>query len=133
MMKLSEIRTAYEELSGKLSDINRQLCFSGFAVIWIFNKSSTSLSFPDELYMPSFLICLSLLLDVLQYVISTLCWYLYYLCKRHKLDKNDSEIEVDEPEWFNIIPWLLFIGKIALLIAAYFLIGKYLYLLTYKS
>ena len=39
MMKLSEIRVAYEELSGKLSEINRQLCFAGFAVIWIFNET----------------------------------------------------------------------------------------------
>lgn len=41
MMKLSEIRDAYEEISGKLSDINRQLCFAGFAIIWILIRQIT--------------------------------------------------------------------------------------------
>ena len=45
-MKLSEIRDAYEEISGKLSDINRQLCFAGFAIIWIFNKTDNDISVP---------------------------------------------------------------------------------------
>lgn len=61
-MKLSEIRDAYEEISGKLSDINRQLCFAGFAIIWIFNKTDNDISVPTELYLPALLLCASLFL-----------------------------------------------------------------------
>jgi sugar/nucleoside kinase (ribokinase family) len=39
-MKLSEVRDAYETLSGKASEIARQLSLAGIAVIWIF-KSGT--------------------------------------------------------------------------------------------
>ena len=125
-MKLSEIRTAYEELSGKLSDINRQLCFAGFGVIWIFNKSvEKGLLIPDELYLPSFFLILSLSIDLMQYVISTTSWYVYYLMKRRR-GSNDSEVEVNEPERINTFPWALFFMKIISLCIGYFLIAEFL-------
>lgn len=124
-MKLSEIRGAYEEISGKLSDINRQLCFAGFAVIWIFNKTDNDISVPTELYLPALLLCASLFFDLLQYAISTLLWYGYYLYKREK-NKKDEDVEVNEPEWLNTISWLLFIAKIISLIIGYILIGVFL-------
>lgn len=125
-MKLSEIREAYEELSGKLSDINRQLCFAGFAVIWIFNKSEEGISIPQELYKPTFFFVLSLLLDILQYTISTFIWYFYYLNKR-KEDKDENTQEVCEPEYLNILSWILFISKVALSLYGYFVLAYYLY------
>lgn len=126
-MKLSEIRCAYEELSGKLSDINRQLCFAGFAIIWIFNKSIGDFSVPQDLYLPAFLLCSSLFADLLQYIISSASWYIYYLRKRSN-NNNDETIEVDEPEKLNIIPWILFFIKISLLVIGYVFIGIFLIL-----
>ena len=76
-MKLSEIRDAYEEISGKLSDINRKLCFAGFEIIWIFNKTDNDISVPTELYLPALLLCASLFFDLLQYAISTFVWNVY--------------------------------------------------------
>lgn len=125
MMKLSEIRTAYEDLSGKLSDISRQLCFAGFAVIWIYNKSENNISVPQELYLPAFLLCLSLFLDIMQYVVSSLSWYIFYLKKR-KGNSNDDDTSVKEPEKLNIVPWILFGLKIIALIIGYFYIGIFL-------
>lgn len=124
-MKLSEIRDAYEEISGKLSDINRQLCFAGFAIIWIFNKTDNDISVPTELYLPALLLCASLFFDLIQYAISTLLWYVYYLYKREK-NKKDEDVEVNEPEWLNTISWLLFMAKIISLIIGYILIGVFL-------
>ena len=125
MMKLSEIRDAYEEISGKLSDINRQLCSAGVAIIWIFNKTDNDISVPTELYLPALLLCASLFFDLLQYAISTFVWYGYYLCKREKNNKVEN-IDVNEPEWLNTISWLIFIIKIISLIIGYILIGKFL-------
>lgn len=124
-MKLSEIRTAYEELSGKLSDINRQLCFAGFAIIWIFNKSIGDFSVPQDLYLPAFLLCSALFTDLLQYVISSASWYIYYLRKRNNANGDDN-IEVAEPEMLNLIPWGLFFLKVILLVLGYILIGIFL-------
>lgn len=126
MMKLSEIRKAYEDLSGKLSDINRQLCFAGFAIIWIFNKSKEDIAVPEELYLPAFLLCCSIFCDIFQYILSSLSWYFYYSIKRKK-EKNDDENIVDEPESLNIAPWMLFIFKIIFLILAYMKIGVFLF------
>ena len=126
-MKLSEIREAYEKLSGKLSEINRQLCFAGFAVIWIFNKSENNISIPIELYFPAFFFILSLSADILQYIYSSLAWYCYYLTKRQK-DKEDSTIEVDEPEWLNTPTWIFLTTKIGFLVGGYYLLGKFLFL-----
>ena len=64
-MKLSEIREAYEVLSSKLSEINRQLCFAGFAIIWIFNKSEGSILIPNELHFPAFLFVISAVSKIL--------------------------------------------------------------------
>lgn len=124
-MKLSEIREAYEEISGKLSDINRQLCFAGFAIIWIFNKTDKEISVPTELFLPALFLCASLFFDLLQYAISSLVWYGYYLCHQKK-DQKDEDVNVNEPEWLNVISWLLFIAKIISLIIGYILIGRFL-------
>lgn len=125
MMKLSEIRTAYEDLSGKLSDINRQLCFAGFAVIWIFNKSKENIAVPEDLYLPALLLCGSIFFDILQYTFSSLSWYGYYLYKKNK-NINDDDNIVAEPEKLNVLPWIFFICKIVLLIWAYIEIGIFL-------
>lgn len=127
MMKLSEIRVAYEELSSKLSEINRQLCFAGFAVIWIFNKSENDISVPIELYYPAFFFILSLSADILQYIFSSIIWYCYYILKRKK-EEEDSTIEINEPEYLNIPAWLFFFLKIVFLVIGYFLLGKFLFL-----
>lgn len=127
MMKLSEIREAYEELSGKLSEINRQLCFAGFAIIWIFNKSMGDFSVPQELYLPAFFLCASLFSDLLQYIVSSISWYIYYLRKRSN-NNEDEDIQVDEPEKLNIAPWILFFLKIILLVTGYVFIGIFLFL-----
>lgn len=36
-MTLSDYLASYYELSGKASDVSRQLAFAGIAVIWVFH------------------------------------------------------------------------------------------------
>lgn len=124
MLRLSEIREAYERSSAKLSEINRQLCFAGFALVWIFNKASTSLSIPHTLYFPLLFWCLSLTCDICQYGYKTGYWYLFYI--NHKKPQKGSngiipedEMVIDEPEAPNAVTWVLFIVKIAFLITGY--------------
>lgn len=126
MMKLSEIRTAYEYLSGKLSDISRKLCFVGFAVIWMYNITFKDISVRQELYLPTLLLCVSLFFDVMQYLVSSLSWYIFYLKKR-KDNSNDDDTSVKEPEWLNIVPWLFWGLKIIALIIGYVYIVDFLF------
>lgn len=127
MIKLSETRKAYEDASGKLSDINRQLCFAGFAIIWLYNMSDGEIKIPRELYFPGVLLIVSLVIDVLQYVYTTVSWHLYY--ERHtSSDKKEEEENISEPKYINTPAWILFWLKIVGMLWGYILIGKFLIL-----
>lgn len=131
-MKLKEIRDDYEELSGKASDLNRKLIYSGIAIVWIFHSNIDSSNvhhnanvIPEELHLPLLLFCTSLGVELLQLLCSTIIWYFYYCCKRQGCS-NEDDHEVNEPEWFNVIPWIAWFGKICLTIWAYIELAKFL-------
>src|SRR5438876_8729682 len=80
-MRLEDTREAYETLSGRASDIVRQISLAGIGLIWIFKSGTTSLSIDPPLLKAVFFIFLSLLFDFLQYVLGTTIWFAYF---RHK-------------------------------------------------
>ena len=127
-MKLSDIRASYEFSTGKLSDINRQLCFTGIAIIWIFNKEPKNINIPINLYIPSLCFIISLSFDLLQYIAKSIIWYWYY-CNQKKKNKEKREdcIDVSEPEKYNIILWVFFFLKILFLIGGFLILGYFLY------
>ena len=50
MMRLENVRSAYEDLAAKASDIVRQISLAGVGIIWVFKSStSTSLSLDPKL------------------------------------------------------------------------------------
>lgn len=74
-MTLKDFREAYYTLSGKASDITRQLGFAGLGAIWIFKYGSAgSERVPNELVPAAVAIVLALLLDFLQYAVGSLVW-----------------------------------------------------------
>ena len=75
-MKLKDAREHYYTFSGKLSDVNRHLCFAGIAVIWIFARedSTGDYSVPDALITPLAFLVLALSLDLIHYLIATISW-----------------------------------------------------------
>ena len=139
MLRLSEIRDAYERSTSKLGEINRQLCFAGFAVVWIFNRTSEvgaeGLSIPAPLYLAVFLWCVSMILDILQYVSKTAIWYFYYLkqldkhrdeCSKNGEEESEDDCIVDEPEHVNAVIWAFFILKVLTMFAGYIVLGIFL-------
>lgn len=109
MMNLKEIRESYEDVSGKLSAVIRQINFAGIAVVWIFVDKDKPIV--DQLLLNACLfIVVSIVLDALLYFISTIVWHVTYICK-HKVDTKDEEIAVLDSEWKNAIPWLLLYSK----------------------
>lgn len=131
-MKLKEIRDDYEELSGKASDLNRKLIYSGIAIVWIFhaNFDVTTIDkdvdvIPEALHLPLLLFCISLGVELFQLFFSTVVWYLYY-CWKRRGSSDESTLEVNEPEWFNAIPWIAWVAKIVLTIWGYIELANFL-------
>ena len=120
-MKLSEIREAYEELSGIASKLNRNLCFAGFALIWIFNPLKKYELLDSTLILPALFFVISLATDLTQYVVPSLIWYFYYIKQKKRSGQNklDEEIIVAEPESNNIYIWYIFVIKIIFMLVGF--------------
>ncbi|MBO6306923.1 MAG: hypothetical protein J6M55_05390 [Paludibacteraceae bacterium] len=128
-MKLKEIREAYEGGTASANAINRQLIFSGIAIIWILKAGpETSIQgIPDLLLCALILLASSLAVDILQSLVHVVIWYCCYAHnKRENLKKSaygngldEEKIVVPEQEWWSIPTWILWGMKIALTIVAY--------------
>jgi len=117
-MTLEDARNAYEGLSGKASDIIRQLGLAGVGLIWIFKVSSgTSFALEPKLLRGFFLIFLALTLDLLQYLVGTATWHIYF-CKKENENVGRAK-EFKAPRWINLPTWTLFWMKAAAMFAAY--------------
>lgn len=133
-MKLEEIRKDYERYSTNVSSLNRQLIFAGLAIIWLFRiPEKGTASIPTELVDSLFFFVFSLCSDIFQYVTQSLIWagyYWYNKCKHRSNKKNVEKCVVNEPEWPNLLPWLLWALKIIFLGIAYWKLACYLHLMS---
>jgi hypothetical protein len=119
-MKLSDYMRDSQEFSAKASDLSRQLAFAGIAIIWIFAKQdNSSLTIPKELIRPALLFCISLALDLTQYVVLTAIWTLFHRHHEKKLAKVDDDPELVAPVWFGNVGWVFFWMKISVVATAY--------------
>lgn len=138
-MQLKEIREAFEEGSASANAINRQLVFSGIAIVWILKGSSennvTALADKPLLLCGLVLFALSLSVDLLQSLCHVGIWYHRYLhFKNEALEKNENQkgldegtIIVAEKESWSIPTWIFWGLKILLTVVAYVLIIIYLF------
>jgi hypothetical protein len=126
-MKLPEYRQTFYDLSGKVSELTRQLAFAGIAIVWIFKKDAAAdkLTIPGALMLPLLLLVLSLASDILQYFAGTAIWWLFYRLMEMRGFTDEEELGKHSP-WLEAPIWLFFLLKFFLLIVAYFFIGRYL-------
>lgn len=124
-MTLADYLKSYYELSGKASDVARQLAFAGIALIWIFHQQGVnSIALPPPLIWPAaFFIC-GLAFDLLQYVAGALIWGAFHRSHEKRLGV-DSKKALSAPAWFNWPGIFFFSAKIALVLAGYFLLLRY--------
>ena len=125
-MKLEAYKQAYEDPSGKASDIARYLGITGIAIIWLFREQGIEQqTIPNDLRWPALLIVAGLAADLFGYAVSAVIYWQYY---RYKEKQNvDKNAPLDGPvafTWFGWIPWFL---KIGLIITAYILLFKFLW------
>ena len=125
-MKQSEIREAYEELSGSLSKYNRQLAFAGIGIVWLFRiTDKRNVSIEPEMLVPIMCFVISFAFDLLQYLWQSLAWYVFYWYNRQYKGLKETD-EANEPEWPNVIAWAMFVIKVIALMVAYIRLGIYL-------
>jgi len=117
-VKLEDARAAYETLSGKTSDIVRQISLAGIGLIWIFKSGAgTSLSLDPRLLRAALFIFLSLLFDFLQYALGTTIWFAYFRHKEKQGTKEETEFLA--PRQLNWPTWGCFYLKSAMMLIAY--------------
>jgi hypothetical protein len=115
-------RERYYLLSGKTSDIVRQLSFAGLALVWIFKTDNVGTPHvPKDLSWPTVILVIGLAVDLLHYVAGTAIWGIYSWIK---LDwqKTPPDSPLDAPWWINVPALLFFWAKIILVGCAYVLL-----------
>jgi hypothetical protein len=118
-MNLDDVKDAYETLSGKASDIVRQLSLAGIALIWVFRLGEgTAATIEPELRRAALFIFVALALDLTQYLVGTLTWFLFFRAKERSKTKPSADFLA--PVWLNWPTWTLFWLKAAAMITAYF-------------
>ena len=137
-MKLAKIREDFEETSGVVSELVRNLAFAAIGVIWILRIGATptgdptnaaasvgSITYSPVLLAPLFLLVAALAADVGQYVVKTVTLFgvNFFLWRKHKTEEAD----VKYSGWFNVLPNVLFIAKVVLVAAAYYKLLLFLY------
>jgi hypothetical protein len=123
-VKLADVRSAYEELTGTASSLVRQLAFAGIGLIWAFRLPSGERLLPGELVFPAFTIVAALSLDFVQYVVQGLSWAVYYRVKEWK--GIGAEEEFEAPSALNWLPWTFWALKVTAIAIAYISLGTYL-------
>jgi hypothetical protein len=117
-MNLEDAKLAYETLSGKASDIVRQISLAGVGIIWIFKSGNGNpLSLERPLLRAGFFIFVALLLDFLQYVLGTTIWVLYFRHRERKGTKQSDDFLA--PTQLNWPTWTLFYVKCLAMLIAY--------------
>jgi hypothetical protein len=117
-MTLADARDAYEALSGKASDIMRQLGLGGLALIWLFHKDSAKGPVLDDgLLHAALFIFIAIIFDFLQYVVGATIWFRHFRRKEKEGLKDDTPFKA--PPHLNWPTWALFYLKSAMVLIAY--------------
>jgi hypothetical protein len=117
-VRLDDVKNAYETLSGTASQIIRQLSLAGIGLIWLFNVGTGARpALPHALLQGALFIFLALFFDLLQYLVGTFTWFIYFRKKERAGTPEDEEFLA--PVWINWPTWFLFIVKAACMLVAY--------------
>lgn len=131
-MLLSEYRKRSHEYTAKASEITRQLCLAGVAIIWLFKSTddkqvlaqATKPILEPYLVWPLFFLSLAMVCDLAQYVVGGIIWISFFRKKEKEFPNSDPDIKADDS--LNKPIYALYYIKISLMILAYFFIVTYL-------
>ena len=119
-----EYRKAYKELSGKASDVARQLSFAGIAIVYILLPVGPNSKIPDQLVFSMLLFCLAIANGLLQYIIGALIWGGFHRYHGNKATQsNDPDLMA--PAYLNWPTNVNFYSKFVFVFVSYILILNY--------
>ena len=125
-MNLSDYLASYYELSGKASDVARQLSFAGIALIWIFHPGGGNpVALPHPLLLPTGCFVLGLGSDLLQYALGALIWGAFHRSWEKRLAPNSKQA-LSAPAYLNWPGIFFFWSKLALVLGGYGLLLSYI-------
>lgn len=127
-MKLPEYNKIGNEYTAKASDIVRQLALAGIAVVWLFGSHGSShLALEGNLILPLTTLALTLLFELLQYVVGGETWKVFFR-KMEKMarENGDADSEIKAPRKYNLPIYFFYWGKLVLVLFSYMLIINYL-------
>lgn len=131
-MKLSEFRKRSNEYTAKASEITRQLSLAGIAIIWLFKNENTgsvetTTHLLDKyLLWPLFFLSVSLLLDLVQYLIGGIIWINFFRKEEDKLQNTSDDPDIKAPKKYNKPIYVVYYTKIVMMVLAYIFIICYL-------
>jgi hypothetical protein len=124
-MKLEEYKKDSYEFTKSASDLVRQFAFAGIGIIWIFKyEKPIDHLIPVELFKPLLFLIITLALDLLQYLLPSIIWTIFYKYHEKKGRNNDYELKANK--WYSRPGWLFYYGKIITLSVAYILITNFI-------
>ena len=102
-MKLSGFKADYQWFSAKASDVSRQLALSGFAVIWVFKLDGPAggARVPAALLGSALLLAVSLGLDLIHYLVSTMIWGSFHRWHERRLSSPSCDPEISAPRFLS--------------------------------
>jgi hypothetical protein len=116
--KINECEKEYQLMSGKASDVGRQLSLAGIAIVWMFKPGNNlNLVMPGYLLIPLFLFSLSLFFDLLHYICSAVVWGCFHRIAEKKGKEPESELTI--PSWSLWPSLTLFSLKLLYVIVGY--------------
>ncbi|SRR6266542_5611287 len=120
-MKLSEYRKRSNEYTSKASEIIRQLCLAGIAIIWLFKNSDNNEAILDPfLIWPLITLSLALFVDLLQYIIGGQTWINFFRKKEKEFQgTNEDDPEIKAPENLRLPIYFCYYTKIVLIFFSY--------------
>jgi hypothetical protein len=126
-MKLSEYKKVADNYTSKASEINRQLSLAGVAIIWLFKNPETSPKILDTfLVYPLLFLSISLLSDLIQYVIGGYTWINFFRDEEKKVTLTDQDPEIKASKSKSIPIYFFYYLKIVLMLLAYIFLVVYL-------
>lgn len=121
LYKYKDISYKYTE---KASDIARNLALAGIGILWIIKSNSDIKLTNDLLFTPLILMAISMLVDLVQYVLGGLIWINFYT-KHEKTNSSNDDIKSDP--WRKNLLYVIYYIKFILMIIAYILIFRALF------
>lgn len=122
-LKLADIRDNKEYYEGKTSDLVRQLSFAGLGLIWILKDVNNML--PRMLILAAIFIIITLFLDILQYIASSVIWGRVFRAYDRSNKQLDDECKVYS--LVNTLGYVCFWAKVMSLTISYVTVFRFLY------